>query len=95
MRDGVGGRGGFILMAWQNERCDHNEVLWGGHHPVQKTAWPRMNWISGHRRPRQPVEITDPGNSLRYSSPRPWILAIVLSLMLWATFGWYFWGPCP
>jgi hypothetical protein len=51
----------------------------------------RMNWMSGHSRPRQPVEMIDRGGDLRYSSPWPWALAVVLSLMLWAMLGWYFW----
>jgi len=50
-----------------------------------------MNWISSHRRARQPVETIHPGEGFRYSSPWPWVLAVALSLVLWAMLGWYFW----
>jgi hypothetical protein len=50
-----------------------------------------MNWISGHLHPHQRADIANPGHGIRYSSPWPWILAIVLSLMLWAMLGWYLW----
>jgi hypothetical protein len=50
-----------------------------------------MRSISKHVRRRHQGEIVDLGNGIRYSSPRPWILAIVLSLALWATLGWSAW----
>jgi hypothetical protein len=28
---------------------------------------------------------------LRYSSPRPWVRAIIISCMLWACIGWVVW----
>ena len=28
---------------------------------------------------------------LKYSSPKPWILALSLSLAMWATLGWIIW----
>jgi hypothetical protein len=37
------------------------------------------------------IETTNPGGVIRYSSPKPWILAIVLSLGLWAMLGWTLW----
>ena len=52
---------------------------------------PRMNLMSSDYRPGQPVEMIDPGEGLRYSSPWPWILATALSLVLWAMFGWSLW----
>jgi len=50
-----------------------------------------MNWISSDYSPGQPVEMIGPREGLRYSSPWPWVLATVLSLALWAMFGWYLW----
>jgi hypothetical protein len=37
------------------------------------------------------IETTNPSGLIRYSSPKPWILAIVLSLGLWAMLGWFLW----
>jgi len=33
----------------------------------------------------------NPNKVIRFSSPWPWILAIVLSLALWAMLGWLIW----
>jgi hypothetical protein len=51
----------------------------------------RMNSIYGIRDSRQRVKIIQPNNGLRYSSPWPWVRAILLSVMLWVMLGWYFW----
>jgi len=50
-----------------------------------------MRSISSHFRLRRWVETVNPSTGIRYSSPWPWILAIVLSLMLWAMIGWVLW----
>lgn len=52
---------------------------------------PRMLSISGHFRARRWVETVNPNRITRYSSPMPWIVAIILSLALWATLGWFLW----
>jgi hypothetical protein len=55
-------------------------------------ARPRMNSISGFRDTQQRVENIRASDGLRYSSPWPWVRAIVMSMMLWALIGWYFWS---
>jgi hypothetical protein len=42
-------------------------------------------------RPGQTGKAVYPGGGLRYSSPLPWIVAIVLSSALWAMLGWLIW----
>jgi hypothetical protein len=37
------------------------------------------------------VETVNPNKVIRYSSLKPWILAIVLSVGLWAVLGWFLW----
>ncbi len=37
------------------------------------------------------AETVNPNKVIRYSSLKPWILAIVLSLGLWAVLGWFLW----
>jgi hypothetical protein len=49
----------------------------------------RMISISSHISPRERAEQVSSGKVIRYSSLRPWILAIALSIMLWAMFGWW------
>jgi hypothetical protein len=55
---------------------------------------------STHRPPHLEVETANPGSKLetanpnkviRFSSPKPWILATVLSLGLWAMLGGLIW----
>ena len=56
---------------------------------------------SGHSRPHLEAETANPGKVeaetvnpnkvIRYSSLKPWILAIVLSVGLWAVLGWFLW----
>jgi hypothetical protein len=36
------------------------------------------------------VTTTSPGHEIRFSSPMPWITAIVLSVAIWAVIGWFF-----
>jgi hypothetical protein len=36
-------------------------------------------------------ETVNPNKVIRFSSPKPWILAIVLSLGLWAMLGCFLW----
>jgi hypothetical protein len=39
-----------------------------------------------------PAATTDPGQQvIQFSSPMPWVLAIVLSVALWAVLGWVIW----
>ena len=38
-----------------------------------------------------PVASSRAGHTIRFSSPMPWILAIVLSLAIWAAIGWSVW----
>jgi hypothetical protein len=38
-----------------------------------------------------PVASSNSGQTMRFSSPMPWILAIVLSLAIWAVIGWSVW----
>jgi hypothetical protein len=47
---------------------------------------------STHSRTQSEVEKLGPSkpNAIRYSSPKPWILAIMLSLVLWAMLGWLY-----
>jgi len=47
--------------------------------------------ISAHFRPRQWVETFNASKVIHYSSPWPWVLAIVLSVALWALLGWFLW----
>jgi len=37
------------------------------------------------------AETVNPNKVIRFSSVKPWILAIVLSLGLWAMLGWFLW----
>jgi len=37
------------------------------------------------------AEAVNPNKVIRFSSLKPWILAIVLSLGLWAMLGWFLW----
>jgi hypothetical protein len=50
---------------------------------------------SGARRgrsdPRAVFDGSREGQTLRYSSPAPWIAAIILSLTLWAIVAWSIW----
>jgi hypothetical protein len=39
----------------------------------------------------QPVVRASSGRAMRFSSPMPWILAIVLSVAIWALIGWSVW----
>jgi hypothetical protein len=48
----------------------------------------RMAPRSIHRLRCLRVEIVDPGKVIRYSSPKPWILAMLLCLILWAMLAW-------
>ena len=41
--------------------------------------------------PSLKVETANPNKVIRFSSPKPWILATVLSLGLWAMLGWIIW----
>ena len=47
---------------------------------------------SGFRGSQQRVENIRPTDGLHYSSPWPWVRAMVMSAMLWAMIGWYFWS---
>ena len=38
------------------------------------------------------AETVNPNKVIRYSSLKPWIFAIVLSLGLWAGVGWFLWS---
>jgi hypothetical protein len=38
-----------------------------------------------------PAATTDPGQVIQFSSPMPWVLAIVLSVAIWAVMGWLLW----
>jgi hypothetical protein len=41
---------------------------------------------------RSTREISAPyGPALRYSSPWPWVLALMISGAMWATIGWLIW----
>jgi hypothetical protein len=40
---------------------------------------------------KAPVGSTSSDRELRFSSPMPWILAIALSIALWAVIGWLIW----
>jgi hypothetical protein len=46
---------------------------------------------STHPPPHLEVETANPHKAIRFSSPKPWILATVLSLGLWAMLGWIIW----
>jgi len=35
--------------------------------------------------------MINPSEGLRYASPWPWVLAMALSLALWAMLAWYLW----
>ena len=60
-----------------------------------------MVLTSTHSRPHLGAETANPGKVeaetvnpnkvIRFSSLKPWILAIVLSLGLWAMLGWFLW----
>jgi hypothetical protein len=60
-----------------------------------------MVLTSTHSRPHLGAETANPGKVeaetvnpnkvIRYSSLKPWLLAIVLSLVLWAVLGWFLW----
>ena len=41
--------------------------------------------------PKAPVASTSVGPTMRFSSPMPWVLAILLSVVLWAMIGWSIW----
>jgi hypothetical protein len=38
-----------------------------------------------------PAATTSPGHAIQFSSPMPWVLAIVLSVAIWAVMGWLLW----
>jgi hypothetical protein len=38
-----------------------------------------------------PVTIASSDQPLRFSSPMPWLLAIVLSVAIWMVIGWFVW----
>jgi hypothetical protein len=86
------GEGRHFARFERNRAAVAAMVPTGGHHSMQEVARSRMNRISIYPHPhRRRIEIVNPGKEIRYSSPWPWILAIVLSLMLWAMLGWYLW----
>ena len=73
---------------------------WCNHRPILTVARFQMVPRSTHRPPHIEVETVNPGSKLetanpnkviRFSSPKPWILATVLSLGLWAMLGWLIW----
>jgi predicted ferric reductase len=39
----------------------------------------------------EPVARASSGRAMRFSSPMPWILAIMLSVAIWALIGWSVW----
>jgi hypothetical protein len=40
---------------------------------------------------KSPGVVTQPGHAIAFSSPMPWLLAIVLSVAMWAALGWSVW----
>jgi hypothetical protein len=38
-----------------------------------------------------PVTTTNSEQAIRFSSPMPWVLAIILSVAIWAVIGWSLW----
>jgi hypothetical protein len=40
---------------------------------------------------KSPIANTNSGRDIQFSSPMPWVLAIVLSVTIWAAIGWCFW----
>jgi hypothetical protein len=42
-------------------------------------------------KPKLPGVVTEPSRAIAFSSPMPWLLAIVLSLGIWAVLGWSVW----
>ena len=79
-------------------------IVLGGHHaaiamkfakkwsPSDKTEPVyRMSSVSSHFSERQKMELVEAARGLSYSSFWPWLFAVVLSIALWATFGWLLW----
>jgi hypothetical protein len=69
---------------------------------LQGTAMPKFrpryfdtrSTISNSGQARDAIGNADSENTggLRYSSPRPWILAFAISLAMWAFMAWLIWG---
>jgi hypothetical protein len=49
----------------------------------------RMSPVSSHVCARERIELVESGRGLIYSPVWPWIFAMVLSMALWAIFGWF------
>src|SRR5262249_41296002 len=56
-----------------------------------KLARARVNAVVGDSSTGRRVETVSLGDSIRYSSPWPWIVAVVLSVALWSLFGCLVW----
>jgi hypothetical protein len=51
----------------------------------------RMRSVSSHFCVHERAELIESTRGLNYSSWWPWLFAVVLSMALWAMFGWLLW----